>query len=296
MMKIIYVDVLLGLNFFINYYSLLAVSKISGHEKVRVRFIISSVFASLSSLLIFAPQSSWIFSVFIKTIITVAIILLAFKITYIKSFFVLSATFFGVSFLYAGSMMFIWLLSTSKNIIINNSIVYINISPDIFICCVIAVYSVITIIKKFSSHKDFTNEIFDIELHFKNKIHTFKCFYDSGLFLKDVFTENAILVIDDFVALKLSGYNSDTIKNVDMISDVEVRIIPCSTVSSEGILYGIKIDKAIIVGKNSFYVLNPIVVLSKTKLKSGCHVMIGESFYNLCKENLNVQSNLIKIK
>ncbi len=295
-MKIIYIDVLLALNFFINYYSLLTVSKITRLEKSKFRFIFSSLFASLTSLMIFLPQLNWIISAFIKTIITFMIVIIGYKIEIIKQLFILTAAFFGVSFLFAGSMMFIWLCTASKNIVINNSVVYINISPDIFILSVILVYTVIAFIKRYTSFNNSPEGLTEIVLEYKGNKRSYKSFYDTGLFLKDVFTDSVVIVIDESASLQLSGYDLIALKNKNFVSDLELRIIPCSTINTDGVLYGYKIDRAELKINKTLYVLNPIVVVSNSKLRHGCQVMIGESFYNQCKEKNNVRKDSIKVK
>lgn len=288
--NVIYVDVLMALNFFINYFILLGISKFSRYFRNNKRFILSSVVAAAFSLIIFLPELNLLISLLLKLIITSVITLIGFGFENFKRFFILVSLYYGISFLYAGTMFFVWLLNKSNFITINNSIVYLNISPIVFIISVIIAYVLIIIVKKVLSFSIQDTKVFDIKLSYKNKTGIFKCFYDSGNFLQDIFTDSPIIIIDSKTSVFLSGYDYEMLKVPYIINDLKVRIIPCETVDSKGVLYGYRIDSANIIFDNVEYSVKPIVAVSEHPFRFGCSVLIGDSFYNQCKELDNVKT------
>lgn len=294
-MNTVYIDVLIGLNIFINYFILLAVSKITKYKPDTKRFILSSLLAGVFSLIIFIPALNLFLSFLLKFFVTSLLILTAYKISCFKDFSVLSAVYFGISFLYAGTMFFVWLCSSYDGIIINNSVVYLDISPAIFISSVVAVYAVITVIKRIFGFEIKKDRFLNLTLYYRDAKVNAKCLYDTGNFLTDIFSDFPVVVVDKTVSLALVGIELQSLKDLKN-SDfgLDIRIIPCSTVSNSGILYGYKIDKASIITKEKEYTAQPVIVaVSENKLSDRYTAIIGDAFYNNCKENLKclTQSN-----
>ena len=79
-MRTIYVDVLLGLNLFINYFLLLAVSKFLSWEGKRKRFFLAALIGALYSLTILLPELPDILSLIFKLLIAGVLIRIAFSV------------------------------------------------------------------------------------------------------------------------------------------------------------------------------------------------------------------------
>lgn len=75
---IVYVDVLIVVNFIVNYFLLLGASSASGRSINRIRIIFSAIFGALSSLIIFFPM----LGVFENTLYKLATALIMIRIAY----------------------------------------------------------------------------------------------------------------------------------------------------------------------------------------------------------------------
>lgn len=106
----IYVDVLVVINIFINYFLLSAASLIVRLKPKRIRLAAGAFAGGAYSLVIFLPNIPNILSVFMNFCMSVLLVLIAFapkKITvFIKEF----AAFFAVNFIFAGLMLAVWLV------------------------------------------------------------------------------------------------------------------------------------------------------------------------------------------
>ncbi|MGN1080955.1 MAG: sigma-E processing peptidase SpoIIGA [Acutalibacteraceae bacterium] len=286
-MRTVYVDVLIGLNVFINYFILLAVAKITRCKKSVKRFIFSSVLAGLFSLIIFLPETNFILSALIKIFISALIVIVGFKIKCLKNFFLLCSVYFGISFLYAGTMFFIWICTSYSGIMINNSVVYIDISPTVFMISVIVSYAAVSLVKRVFHFEIDQKNISEITLEFQNRTVKGKCLYDTGNMLSDAFCDAPVIIIDNSISLELCGYGFEALKNPEIIGDrLSIRIIPCSTVNKTGLLFGYKIDRACtVIGDKKYTAHSVIAAVSEEKLKGGCNVVIGTSFIKDCEED-----------
>ena len=72
--RIIYLDILLALNLFVNYFILLSVAKFLYLKIKRLKLILGALVGAVFSLYIFLPEQSLVFSLFIKILMAIIII------------------------------------------------------------------------------------------------------------------------------------------------------------------------------------------------------------------------------
>ena len=100
---VLYVDILIILNLFIDYFLLLSSAVLLKQNAKKLRLILASIVGSLSSLFIFLPTLPPVCMVLVKLMIGVCLVLIAFgyktKIVFIKSvllFFAENLIFIGI--------------------------------------------------------------------------------------------------------------------------------------------------------------------------------------------------------
>ena len=142
----IYVDVLLILNLYIDYILLFLCSKICSIKANHIKIIFSSIIGSISTLIILLPNSSNLISFIYSVSVSIILALISFgKRNLIKNSLVL----YILNCLYTGLSMLIWTVFNNSNIIINNNVVYFNISPLLLIISTAIIYLLITLFKKY---------------------------------------------------------------------------------------------------------------------------------------------------
>lgn len=261
---IVYADILIVLNLIVNYFLLLAAAKLLKIQIKTLRIVLSSLIGAVSSLYIFLPPAPvWVELIFK---ISLCLIMSAVCFGVKNSKFFIKAVFllFSVTCAYAGIMMAVWHIFKPSGMVINNSVVYFDISPLVLVGSSAAVYFLFVILNFALQKNCVTAEECEISLNAKGNSVEFKAILDSGNSLVDIFGKSEIIIADRTVSEEL-------FKN---ISEEELsprfRMIPCNTVSGSDLLKGYRLDKALVYSKEKSITLEkPILAISKTPLNDG---------------------------
>ena len=149
MKQTIYIDVLLAVNIFINYFLLLAAAKFLAVRRIRLRILAASVLGAAYSLTMLMPSIPMVLALLMKLAMSASLVFVAFPWGGKKQFLKSLACFYIMNFAFAGFMMAIWYFISPQGMIIKNSIVYFNISPIILIGSTAVCYVVIRFIYRF---------------------------------------------------------------------------------------------------------------------------------------------------
>lgn len=264
---IVYADVLIFLNLIVNYFLLLAVCKILHKSPKTYRLVLSAFLGALSSLYIFLPPLSLWLEVVLKTAVCGVMCLVAFGYNGGRLFLKSIGLLFLVTAGYGGSMYAVWLLFSPKGMVINNSVVYFNISLVHLIVFTVLGYITFSVFYKIFSRRAITAKRCNITVYAQGKSASLTAIVDTGNSIEDVFSQGEIIICDKSVMLKLFG-EGEIQGNTALKS--RYRLLPCSTVSGVDILEGVRCDKAVISYENKTITLaKPILALSKTALADG---------------------------
>ncbi len=220
---VIYIDVLILLNFIIDYLIIQLASHIT-NTRVKIYRIISSAFiASLFSLVILLPEYGILFELLTVIISGSLITLLAFGFKkFLKNFI----AFIGVNIIFNGLMTTVWTLFKPKGMILNNSVTYFNISPTIFILSTVVFYLLIRIagliLKKFSPYAK------RCILKIKNNSKTVEitALVDTGNSICDPYTNRQVIITDKQTARLI----------FDDIDNTPEFLLPVATVGGNSLI------------------------------------------------------------
>lgn len=248
----VYIDVLIILNIFVNYFLLLETSFLSNEKIKRLRILLASVLGGIYSLIILLPQMNVPISILLKVAFSVSIIFAAFKIKNIKHFLRLFAIFFAVNFIYAGIMLAVWIAFKPNGMQFNNGAVYFDINALMLTGLTILCYLIVTLISKFAKKKAPIDKIVDVTIRFEEKTVTGKGLIDTGNSLCDTFSGAPVMVAEYDLIKKLLPHNLDTyIKatndNYDdnLVENYKnkLRLIPFSSIGGNGLLKAFRADE-----------------------------------------------------
>ena len=144
-MTTIYIDILVCLNVIVNYFLLLASGKFLSRPYKRWRILLGAFLGGLYSLYILLPQLAQWFTILVELAMAATITLTAFGR---KGILKTCSCFFAMSFLFAGSMFLLWKTAAPKNLIINNGVVYFQISPLLLIGTTVASYVLVRLFQR----------------------------------------------------------------------------------------------------------------------------------------------------
>ena len=264
MKQTIYIDVLISINLFINYFLLLSVAKILNLKVIRKRLVLASFVGAVYSLIIFLPKINSIFSLVIKLVMSASIVILAFRWVNIRLFSKIIMIFYGINFLFGGFIFCLWYFITPSGIFINNNMIYLNLSPTFLIFTTFASYIIIRLFDRFCGHKNGILTDHEVLIEFKNKSIILKGKVDTGNNLREPFSGLPVVVaqykfIEKILPESIKEYfcvcnmmmNSQEKILYDIQKFKDFRLIPFKTVSGSGLLPAFKSDYIKILTSNN---------------------------------------------
>ncbi len=271
-MSVVYLDILLILNLFVNYFLLLGTTCFLHRKPKRWRLILASAVGSLFSLLIFADSIHFVFITLLKLPLAALLVLIAMgygsRGVYIKTVLL----FFGVNFLFAGIMLGVELIFSPAGMLVNNGMVYFNISALTLVLGTLAAYGVICLISYVSAHRVKRQESCRVVIETDGKQVILSGFFDSGNKLVDPISGLPVVVCElDSLRQLLPRELEERLRlgAVHALSGLEQhdwarrsRLIPFHVVGHSGTLFAFSPDR--------FYLTDEATHSSEPQ-----HVLIG---------------------
>lgn len=255
----VYADILILVNFIVDYFLILLSAKFLHIKPKLLRLILASVLGGLFSLYIFLPQTNFLFQTFIHILMCSILCLVVFGYRDIKSFLRNMATLFCVNFAYSGAMIAVWLIFKPYGMVINNSIIYFDISPVFLIIFSVFGYFLTLLLRKIIKRPFLQTSYCDATLFCEDKKIVLSGIIDTGNSLQDTFGLSQIFITEQSIIDKLLGQEKYNV--------VRFRKIPCGTITGKSLLDGYRIDKIkIMFGNKNYDFKNPILAVSQTPL------------------------------
>lgn len=230
---VIYLDVLIAVNFIITYFSLKAASKLLHAGYSTKRLIAASAFGGLSSLSAVIPLD-FIGSFFLKIILTFAMVFIAFGFVNISSFVFRTLITAVIAALVCGVTILLRELTGSSFFGAAGGYPYLDISVFLLIISTTVVYALIAVYRRICD-KPQKEEMIKLIIE-KNGISAeITAYPDSGNNLRDFLTGLPVIVC-----------RKDSLKNI--IPDFRnnsrgLRLIPFSSVGANGIITAFRADR-----------------------------------------------------
>ena len=256
MKQVIYIDVLIFLNVFVNYFLLLSVSLLL-RTNVRKHRILSGAFIggifSLSALL---PEFSAVFSVLLRIFIATVLVIITFGYKtfqfFIKHFFSLLIS----TFLFAGLMNGIWLIFRPNGMIYKNSAIYFDVSIWLLVISTVCCYIAVTLVSRLFSRNPHTALTYKVLFEINGIQITAEAMLDTGNTLTEIFTGYPVLICtyrliekdfpEEMKTIFRNGLTNDTQPDENWIK--KIRLVSLKTVSGNSNLVSFRPDSLIIKG------------------------------------------------
>jgi stage II sporulation protein GA (sporulation sigma-E factor processing peptidase) len=201
----------------------------------------------------------------------------AFGFINLKEYLKITGVFFGVTCLYAGIMTVIWKLLKPNGMVINNSVVYFDISAVALIFCTVIFYFCFMFLARIFASNGSMAEICDVILRADGREVHFDAILDTGNSVSDVFGNSEIIIADKSVAISLFE-NIDI--NINNHLKNRYRVIPLSTVSGADMLDGFRCDSmTAILNKEIVNLKNPVIAVSKTSFDSNYSAILNPKIF-----------------
>lgn len=271
----VYIDVVFLENLIINYIIIYVAGIISKAKIRHIRIFIGSLIGAIYSVMYYLVNFKIYSGAIIKIVLSIVIIYVSFKPSNFKILAKQILLFYLVSFVFGGASIAIIYMVDSQNITIQNGVLIGNYTIKTILIGVIIAYITIiiafNIIKTKISRKDL---ICDIEITLDGKNVQTKAMIDTGNLLKEPITNIPVIVMEHTLFYNiipseilnnmekiLSGNLEQISKEVQEKYISRLRVIPFSSLGKQnGMLLGIRADKAIIYHDENAEILNKVVI------------------------------------
>lgn len=261
----VYVDVLTAVNFFINYFLLLACAKFLSLPAKRGRLAAAAGIGALFSLSILLPEFPAAISLGMKLLMSAVIVLCAFGWHSARQFLRCTAAFYIISFGFAGLMLALWYFLAPQGLLVRNSVVYFNISPLLLIALTVVCYLIITLINRITGRQAPKELFCRVAASRGSASCSFSAKVDTGNSLREPFSDYPAIVV-----------NREAIEHILPPKDsLNFRLIPFHAVTGPGVLKAFRPSQLTVsYGKNTFCTSHVYIAVSETRLE-GCDALLN---------------------
>ena len=128
----------------------------------------------------------------------------AYGIKPLKSFMRLFAVFLSATFFFCGIIIALWYIFTPKNLIIKNSVIYLNISPISLIVYSLICYILFKVIYTLAGRLDTKDTVCILRVKQGFNAVRVKALIDTGSSLKEPFSQSPVIVMPKTIAASIT--------------------------------------------------------------------------------------------
>lgn len=234
---VVYADVLLIVNLFVNYVLLLCSSMIMKKHTQRLRILLGAAIGAFYGFVVFLPELPSLAEFALRFAATVLIVLGAFGYKNFPSFLRSFFTFFAVSFAFGGIMLVLWVTVAPIGMIYNNGAVYFDIDLAVLAVSTVVSFAVVSLIAHFTARRAPKDSIALVKISYKGKEVKLTALIDTGNSLCETFSGYPVVLGE---AESLEKIMPDAVRAFidgdDVSSSPEMRLVMHKTVSGTGVL------------------------------------------------------------
>lgn len=235
----VYLDVLIILNIYVNYFLIRATSRFSKTPVRTPRLILASVIGSLFCLTIIIPELSVIAQLFIKLAAALFVVFIAFgysKSAYLK----LVGIFYLVNFTFAGIIYALWICFKPPFLQVHNSYFYIDFSLLTLVVATVIAYAAVSVFRLILDRREILSSDYKIIITNNGKTIILDAFADTGNRLIDFFSGKPVIFCKKEALAQVISFSEkwDT-NNIPK----GFRVLPYNTLNSSGTVIAFTPDK-----------------------------------------------------
>lgn len=260
MSLVVYIDVLIILNLYTNYFLLRSSALFLRRGVSRIKLVWASLLGALGSLIILAPTLPFYFTYPFKILLGAVMVLIVYGRQKFKDFLVCELFFLLAGFLFGGILTAIWTFFSPEGMLLNNGVCFFNIPIAALVSFTAGAYFLMKLVKLLSEkHK---RRICTVKITQNNTEISLRGLCDTGCELRDVFTGKSVIICDfektaAILPEEILEYISGNSQNLE-----KIRLIPCRTVSSSTVIPVFKAQNVFVDGKKA----DALVGVSKARL------------------------------
>lgn len=244
----VYIDVLLILNLYINYFIIRGTALLLHRDIKLSRNVIAAAIGAMFSLMILLPEMPFIVSFLLKTASCCVMSYAAFGIYRMYEYIIDTLCMLVITFMYAGMLMAIWNFAAPSLMYSSNGIFYFDIPLILIAAITAAAYSIVRFLRYLSDRRVINREEKNVEITHCNTTVILTATPDTGNSLCDPFSGTPVIIcfldaIESIIPTGIRQYLDGDTEHLESI-----RLVPCSTVGGNALIPVFKADKTTIGG------------------------------------------------
>ena len=282
MKQTVYLDVLILLNFAVDYFLLLGVGRLNRLKPRLRRLLLGSLWAAFCSLTLFLPGENPVLTTLYQALTAATTVLVTFGFGGLRRYLRLCAAFFGVSFGYAGLMFALWLAFRPAGMVIQNGVVYFDLSPLLLVLSSLSAYLVFSLLQRLIRRKETDQHTVQLEIHLQGRQALMPALVDTGHSLRDGLSDAPVVVAEYTQLTALlpencrSLYQSGDWERVPGEFEHRFRMVPFATVGGSGMLPAFRADQVTVQDQRGRRpVPGCVVAVSRVPLGEEIHALVG---------------------
>ncbi len=239
---VVYADVLMALNGWVDYLLLEATSRLLHCPCRRLRMLAGTVLGAVGSLSVLLPSLPAFWMVFIKVALGAAMVGATFKWQGIWLYIKAATVFFVLSAVFAGVAMGVYFLWHPRGFYLLNGTVYYEVSPLIFVALTVLCYAAACLFDRVLRGRNAHGLTYRLLITVDGRTRSLTAFHDTGNHLSDAFSGRPVILIrQDAVAELLPPDVWEAAKSVQVDPFTDKippgwRLIPFHSVGGGGLL------------------------------------------------------------
>lgn len=234
---VVYADVLLVVNLFVNYLLLLCSAMIMKKHTGRLRLLVGALIGAVYGLVIFLPSLPGAVEFAMRMVASALIVFGTFGFKNLRSFLRCFCTFFTVSFLFGGILLVLWVTVAPIGMVYNNGAVYFDIDLSVLAISTVISFVVVSILAHFTARRAPKDSIATVKIAYKGKTVSLTALVDTGNSLCETFSGFPV-ILGEFDSLEkiIPKAVREFIDGEDVSSSPDMRLVMHKTVSGTGVL------------------------------------------------------------
>lgn len=274
---VVYADILVIVNFIVDYFLLKASAAILHIKPPLLRQLSAAAIGGVSSLYIFVPDFGIFIGGIYRSAVCAVMVLCGFGFKGAKCFLRAAGVLFLVTCGYGGIMTAVYTFLKPKGMTVVNSVVYFDISPAVLIGVSVIAYLLFMLLSAVFSKASKFAERCEITVTAEEKSVTMEGIVDTGNSVKDCLSGAEVIIADSEYVKALLGSDSP---ERDIRLKSRYRILPLTTVSGGGALDGFRCDSAVVTdGERTVRLDKPILAVSKTPLRDDYQAIVNPEIF-----------------
>ncbi len=229
-MPVIYLDVLLALNLFIDFLLLTAVAAWGHLPHRRWRLIAAAGIGAVAACVVLLPRLPWWGTAAVDLAVAAAMVRVAFAWRGWRGFAKNLATLYLLSAGFSGICTLIWQLFSPIGFQVINGTVYYDLPPITLVVMTVVSYGALTAFEKLARPKLFGQRTYHITVTHNEKTTELTALYDSGNLLTEAFSGAPVIVTEG----RALG-NWQLPENAQQAASMGFRMIPTHTADGDGL-------------------------------------------------------------